>query len=68
MQGGNVPVAPSAVTPSGQIRVHDGMKGFVAPRALRADEIPAIVDDYRRAAVNAKTAGFDGVEVYSANN
>jgi N-ethylmaleimide reductase len=68
MQGGNVPVAPSAVTPSGQIRVHDGMKDFVAPRALDADEIPAIVDDYRRAAANAKTAGFDGVEVHSANN
>lgn len=68
MHGGTLPVAPSAIRPKGQIRVHDGMKDFVVPRALEADEIPAIVEDYRRAATNAKAAGFDGVEVHSANN
>jgi N-ethylmaleimide reductase len=68
MQGGALPVAPSAIRPEGQIRVHDGMKDFVTPRALETDEIPGIIDDYRRAAENAKTAGFDGVEVHSANN
>lgn len=68
MQGGALPVAPSAIRPKGQIRVHDGMKDFVLPRALESDEIPAIVEDYRRAAANAKAAGFDGVEVHSANN
>jgi N-ethylmaleimide reductase len=46
----------------------DGMKDHVEPRALRTDEIPAIVEDYRQAAENAKAAGFDGVEVHSANN
>ena len=44
------------------------MKDLVTPRALETDEIPAIVEDYRRAAENAKAAGFDGVEVHSANN
>ncbi|MBB3214702.1 N-ethylmaleimide reductase [Herbaspirillum sp. Sphag1AN] len=68
MLGGAIPVAASAIKPHGQIRVHDGMKDFVTPRALRTDEIPAIVEDYRRAAENAKRAGFDGVEVHSANN
>jgi N-ethylmaleimide reductase len=68
MHGGSVPVAPSAVKPSGQIRVHDGMKDFITPRALNADEIPRIVDDYRKAAANAMTAGFDGVEIHAANN
>ena len=46
----------------------EGMKPHVTPRALETDEIPGIVEDYRRAAVNAKRAGFDGVEVHSANN
>ncbi|WP_345817234.1 alkene reductase (plasmid) [Paraburkholderia sp. PREW-6R] len=68
MHDGALPVAPSAIKPGGEIRVHDGMKEFVTPRALRADEIPGIVDDYRHAAKNAKRAGFDGVEIHSANN
>jgi N-ethylmaleimide reductase len=65
---GEKPVAPSVVRPDGQAFTKDGMQDHVEPRALEADEIPAIVDDYRRAAENAKRAGFDGVEVHSANN
>lgn len=68
MHGGALPVAPSAIRPVGQIRVQDGMKDFVTPRALSTDEIPQIVEDYRHAAERAKSAGFDGVEVHSANN
>ncbi|WP_414440718.1 alkene reductase [Burkholderia sp. 22PA0106] len=68
MHDGGLPVAPSAIKPAGQIRVHDGMKDFVTPRALETSEIAPIVDDYRRAAENAKRAGFDGVEVHAANN
>ena len=37
------------------------------PRALRADEIPALVEQFRIGAENAKRAGFDGVEVHAAN-
>ncbi len=44
------------------------MKAHVTPRALETDEIPAIVEDYRHAAQCAKDAGFDGVEIHSANN
>lgn len=68
MQNGALPVAPSAIKPNGQIRVHDGMKDFVTPRALETSEIPGIVDDYRHAAECAKRAGFDGVEIHAANN
>jgi N-ethylmaleimide reductase len=68
MLAGALPVAPSAIRPEGQIRVHEGMKDFVTPRALRTEEIPLIVEDYRRAAENAMAAGFDGVEIHSANN
>ncbi|CAL5052118.1 unnamed protein product [Urochloa decumbens] len=40
---------------------------YSKPRRLRADEIPGIVDDFRRAARNAIEAGFDGVEIHGAN-
>jgi N-ethylmaleimide reductase len=36
-------------------------------RALEIDEIAGIVDDYRKCAVRAKRAGFDGVEIHGAN-
>src|SRR6201996_1875126 len=68
LHDGEKPVAPSAIRPEGQAFTKDGMKDHVEPRALDTDEIPGIVEDYRHAAENAKSAGFDGVEVHSANN
>ncbi len=68
LHDGELPVAPSAIRPEGQAFTRDGMKDHVEPRALDTDEIPLIVEDYRRAAENARAAGFDGVEVHSANN
>jgi N-ethylmaleimide reductase len=69
--GGQAPVAPSAITAKSKTYViKNGQGGFVetsAPRALAADELPGIVDDYRRAARAAREAGFDGVEVHGAN-
>ncbi|WP_295448568.1 alkene reductase [uncultured Thiodictyon sp.] len=66
-EGGALPVAPSAVKPTGQVFTGRGMVDMVTPRALRLDELPGIVADYRRAAQNALAAGFDGVEIHSAN-
>ena len=68
LQGGALPVAPSAIKPEGQAFTNEGMIDHVVPRALETDEIPAIVADYRHAAGCAKEAGFDGVEIHSANN
>jgi len=68
LQRGALPVAPSAIKPTGQAFTNDGLKEHVTPRALETDEIPAIVQDYRHAAQCAKDAGFDGVEIHSANN
>jgi N-ethylmaleimide reductase len=65
-----LPVSASAIA------IADGSKGLTAdfqqvpyetPRALETAELPGIVEDYRRAAVNALAAGFDGVEIHSAN-
>jgi N-ethylmaleimide reductase len=64
---GALPVAPSAIRPEGNAMTAGGWAPFVEPRALDLDEIPGIVEDYRRAAINAKEAGFDGVEVHGAN-
>lgn len=40
---------------------------FETPHALELNEIPQIVADYRRAAENAKQAGFHGIEIHAAN-
>ena len=66
--GGVLPVAPSAVRAEGQkAYTYEGFKDLVTPRALETDEIPGIVADYAHAAQCAKEAGFDGVEIHSAN-
>jgi N-ethylmaleimide reductase len=63
-----LPVAPSAIKLNGDyIHTPIGKQPYETPRAPETDEIPTIVEDYRRAAVRAKSAGFDGVEVHAAN-
>jgi N-ethylmaleimide reductase len=64
---GALPLAPSAIAPAGQAWTLDGMKPYVTPRALDTAELPGIVAQYRSGAENAKTAGFDGVEVHAAH-
>ncbi len=64
---GELPVAPSAIQPAGHVSLVRPQKAFVTPRALRTDEIPGVIEAYRQAALNAKKAGFDGVEVHGAN-
>lgn len=67
-RGGELPVAPSAIAPRGvQTYTAQGLKDIPAPRALRTDEIPALIEEFRQGAKNAKAAGFDGVEVHGAN-
>ncbi|NER78642.1 MAG: alkene reductase [Leptolyngbya sp. SIO1D8] len=65
--GGDLPVAPSAIAPQGEAMTYEGMQPFVTPRALALDEIPGIIDQFRRGAENALAAGFDGVEIHAAN-
>jgi len=62
-----LPVAPSAIKPAGEAATYEGLQAFVEPRALATDELPGIVADYVQAARNAMAAGFDGVEIHSAN-
>jgi N-ethylmaleimide reductase len=67
-ENGAAPVAPSAIQAGELIFLETGKQAPPSmPRALRTDEIPGIVEDYRNAARRAMDAGFDGVEVHSAN-
>ena len=67
-QGRELPVAPSALKPEGGTFSADWQPVAVeTPRALETAEIPGLIEDFRRAAINAKDAGFDGVEVHGAN-
>src|SRR5690606_27092269 len=66
--GGELPVSSSAVAPPGKVLNADFQPvPFEAPRALRTDEIPGIIDGYVQAAKNAREARFDGVELHGAN-
>eukprot|EP01030_Chromulinospumella_sphaerica_P018235 gene18235-biopygen16120 len=72
LQPGNAqPVAPSAIRAHAKtVLIKDGVPTFTEtsePRALDAEELPGIVQDYRHAARNAIAAGFDGVEIHAAN-
>jgi N-ethylmaleimide reductase len=62
-----LPVAPSAIKPAGQAFTYAGLQDYVEPRALDANELPMIVRDYVHATKCAIAAGFDGVEIHSAN-
>jgi len=63
-----LPVAPSAVRPGGMTFTAQWEQlPFETPRSLEISEIKGTVRDYRRAAENALQAGFDGVELHSAN-
>lgn len=64
---GMIPVAPSAIKPNGHVNLIRPIKEFVIPRSLTIKEIKQIIDDYKIAAINAKNANFDGVEIHAAN-
>jgi N-ethylmaleimide reductase len=69
---GKAPVAPSAIRAETRTTLRDENGHAVRvdttePRALTTEEIPGIVADFRQAVVNARTAGFDLIELHSAH-
>ena len=65
--GGLLPVSASDVNLGGSVHTAQGKRERVAPRPLTTLEIPGVVASFRQAALVAQRAGFDGVEVHSAN-
>jgi len=64
---GEVPVAPSAIRADATTFTSEGFVPVSAPRALRSDEIPGLIQSYADAARRSIEAGFDGIEVHGAN-
>ena len=64
---GAQPVAPSAIAAEGHVRLFDKSEPYPVPRALGLEEIPAIVEAFRKGAEHAMEAGFDAVEIHGAN-
>ena len=68
LNDGAQPVAPSAIAITGdEVHTPEGKKPYVLPRELRDEELPGIVAGFKKAAENARAAGFDGVEIHGAN-
>src|SRR3981081_388738 len=64
---GGAPVAPSAIRAKGKTFVNNIFTDISEPRALTLEEIPGILEDFKRGTANALAAGFDGVEIHGAN-
>lgn len=61
-------IAPSAITPRGQmLEEYGGSGAWPTPRAMTADDIADVTNAFVAAAQNAQAAGFDGVEIHAAN-
>jgi N-ethylmaleimide reductase len=64
----DLPVAPSAVKPAGQMWTdQQQLQDYPTPRAFETAELPVLIDEFVTAARNARAAGFDGVELHAAN-
>jgi N-ethylmaleimide reductase len=65
---GGPPVGPSAIAAQGMtLNAQREPVPYELPRAFEAAEMPGLVDSFRQAALNARQAGFDGVEIHGAN-
>lgn len=63
-----LPEAPSAIAAAGQTygadwKLHD----YETPKAMTLADITRLLGEFEMAAKNAKAAGFDGIEIHSAN-
>jgi 2,4-dienoyl-CoA reductase-like NADH-dependent reductase (Old Yellow Enzyme family) len=67
MLGGQPPVSASVTTAPDHAHTPTGRQDYQPARALAVEEIGRVIEDYRKAAENAKAAGFDGVQLHGAN-
>jgi len=68
LNDGLQPVAPSALPITNDYtHTPKGKQPYETPRALADSELPGIIDGFRKATLNARAAGFDGVQIHGAN-
>ncbi|WP_281299172.1 alkene reductase [Flavobacterium limnophilum] len=68
MQVGTQILAPSAVKAAGQMWTDSkGLQDFVVPKEMSPQDLVQTKTEFVEAAKNALLAGFDGVELHSAN-
>ena len=67
INGGHQVVAPSAIAVEAETRTYKGKQAHPVPHALTTDELPGILQEIVQGSLNAIEAGFDGVELHSAN-
>ncbi|WP_098455637.1 alkene reductase [Sanguibacter antarcticus] len=67
INGGRPVVGPSAIAIEGDTHTPQGKVAYPVPHALTTDEVHDIVTTFVTASRNAIEAGFDGVELHSAN-
>lgn len=62
---GDLPLGPSAINPQEKSFTPEGFKDTVTPRAYTLEQIRQTIEEYRQAAINAKAAGFDGLQLHA---
>ncbi|MFN9451064.1 MAG: alkene reductase [Rubrivivax sp.] len=61
-------VAPSAIRASGEVFTDSaGLQPYDEPQALSTEQVRAVVQEHRQAAIRAREAGFDGVELHGTS-
>lgn len=65
--GGALPLAPSSINPETECYTPMGKKSTVVPKEMSILEIRDVVMQFVTGAINAREAGFDGVEIHGAN-
>jgi len=60
-------LGPSAVAAAGEMYTLSGPAPHPVPRAMEVADIARAVEEYAQGARNARSAGFDGVELHAAN-
>ena len=67
LNGGEIPLAPSAIKANGQTFTGTGMEDLVEPEEMSLEDIKATIAEFRATFELAKKAGFDGIEIHGAN-
>jgi 2,4-dienoyl-CoA reductase-like NADH-dependent reductase (Old Yellow Enzyme family) len=67
INGGHQVVGPSAIAVEAETRTYKGKQAHPVPHALTTDELPGVLQEIVQGSLNAIEAGFDGVELHSAN-